>query len=418
MVTQHSALKMGKESLSMSETQKGSSRRKTGAVTVATVATLTASFVSATSRRNRLTLYHTLFSRTTFASAVAGCMGSVAAMALCYPLERVRTIAQLKRNGTSNSVYTIIKEIVNIEGWGGLYFGLRPVLIALGTSNFVYFYFYSLLKVLYQGLRKQNGELSGLANLLIASIAGSLNVLITTPLWVVVTRLSAQMKKRSVEKINSKCELISTLAVPSNNDSQNYSSLSDGLMRIAKEEGISELWSGTMASLILVSNPSVQFASYERLKRWMLSYKFGVIPSEENMENLEELINNVETMDVPGDVSLENPDLNSYDYLILGAAAKMIATLVTYPLQIAQAKMRADAGKETSHGEIKKTYSGTLDCLFKVFNDEGILGLYKGMDAKLLQTCLTSAFMFAFYEKIYSFIFRLMVRRRLTSTST
>lgn len=36
-------------------------------------------------------------------------------------------------------------------------------------------------------------------------------------------------------------------------------------------------------------------------------------------------------------------------------------------------------------------------------------GLYKGMEAKLWQTVLTAALMFLAYEKISSFVFRLLL---------
>lgn len=39
---------------------------------------------------------------------------------------------------------------------------------------------------------------------------------------------------------------------------------------------------------------------------------------------------------------------------------------------------------------------------------EGFLGLYRGMEAKLVQTVLTAALMFLCYEKIAAFIFRIM----------
>jgi adenine nucleotide transporter 17 len=39
----------------------------------------------------------------------------------------------------------------------------------------------------------------------------------------------------------------------------------------------------------------------------------------------------------------------------------------------------------------------------------GIIGLYKGMEAKLLQTILTAALMFAAYEKIANFVFKLLL---------
>jgi adenine nucleotide transporter 17 len=40
------------------------------------------------------------------------------------------------------------------------------------------------------------------------------------------------------------------------------------------------------------------------------------------------------------------------------------------------------------------------------------MGLFKGMEAKLLQTVLTAALMFAAYEKIATFVFKLLLNRQ------
>lgn len=42
----------------------------------------------------------------------------------------------------------------------------------------------------------------------------------------------------------------------------------------------------------------------------------------------------------------------------------------------------------------------------------GVLGLYKGLEAKLLQTVLTAALMFVVYEKITAATFKLMGMHR------
>lgn len=42
------------------------------------------------------------------------------------------------------------------------------------------------------------------------------------------------------------------------------------------------------------------------------------------------------------------------------------------------------------------------------YRKNGALGLYKGLEAKLLQTVLTAALMFVVYEKITAATFRLM----------
>jgi len=45
------------------------------------------------------------------------------------------------------------------------------------------------------------------------------------------------------------------------------------------------------------------------------------------------------------------------------------------------------------------------------YRKQGISGLYRGMEAKLLQTVLTAALMFLVYEKIARFVFRLLLHK-------
>lgn len=52
------------------------------------------------------------------------------------------------------------------------------------------------------------------------------------------------------------------------------------------------------------------------------------------------------------------------------------------------------------------------EILMQILLQQGLPGLYKGLESKLLQTILTTALMFLCYEKIVAFVFRLM-----TSTS-
>jgi solute carrier family 25 (peroxisomal adenine nucleotide transporter), member 17 len=67
-----------------------------------------------------------------------------------------------------------------------------------------------------------------------------------------------------------------------------------------------------MPSLILVSNPSLQFMAYESIKRRLMAGK------------------NV------------GAELSSLTVFLAGAMAKAIATIATYPLQIVQAKLRVN----------------------------------------------------------------------------
>jgi len=81
-----------------------------------------------------------------------------------------------------------------------LYRGIGPYLISLGVSNFVYFYANNMLKAI---IKKYTGqkEISIALNLIVASLAGVVNVYSTCPLWVANTRLKVQKEKGTVKKI-------------------------------------------------------------------------------------------------------------------------------------------------------------------------------------------------------------------------
>jgi len=161
-----------------------------------------------------------VFSYTAFVHAVSGATGGSIAMTTFYPLDQIRTFQQINPKG---SIIKLVRE----EGIEVLYRGLKATLISLYASNFVYFYSNNLLKVL---LRRYTGkkEISVVQNLIIASLAGVVNVLTTCPLWVANTRLKLQSKR-------------------GNDVKHRYDGLFDCLQKIIKEEGIETLWSGVWA---------------------------------------------------------------------------------------------------------------------------------------------------------------------------
>lgn len=87
------------------------------------------------------------------------------------------------------------------------------------------------------------------------------------------------------------------------------SRFTDGLVHIWKYEGWKQLWAGTMPSLMLVANPAIQFMTYESIKRRVIS-------------------------------SLDGAQPPAWIFFIMGGIAKMIATSITYPLQLVQTKLR------------------------------------------------------------------------------
>ncbi|KAM6904451.1 peroxisomal membrane protein PMP34 [Xenentodon cancila] len=292
----------------------------------------------------------------TLVHAVAGAMGSATAMSVFFPLDTAKSRLQVDEKRKSRSTPVILAEIAKEEGLLSLYRGWFPVISSLCCSNFVYFYtFNALKKVAASG----PGTARPGKDLLMGIVAGAVNVILTTPMWVVNTRLKLQGVKFRNEDLHQ----------------TQYMGIFDAFSQIIANEGVGTLWNGTLPSLILVLNPAVQFMFYEAMKR-----KAGK----------------------------GGRKISSAEIFLIGAVAKAVATTATYPLQTVQAILRFGQYKGDGRGGVL----GSLSNIFFLFMDRikkhGFLGLYKGLEAKLLQTVLTAALMFVIYEKITAATFKVM----------
>lgn len=289
--------------------------------------------------------------------AVSGAMGSVTAMTVFFPLDTARLRLQVDENREAKSTPAILAEIIKEEGFLAPYRGWFPVICSLCCSNFVYFYCFHSLKGSYlKGHQSSPG-----ADLLIGMAAGIVNVLVTTPLWVVNTRLKLQGSKFRNSEIHS----------------TSYSGIFDAFKQIIRDEGVGSLWNGTLPSLLLVLNPAIQFMIYEGLKRQL---RKGTLR-----------------------------ELTAIEVFMIGAVAKAVATTITYPLQTIQSVLRFGQFNESKEkSKLLSSLRTIKSLLVKRSRRYGVFGLFKGLEAKLLQTVLTAALMFLLYEKIASCTFRVM----------
>ncbi|XP_071965437.1 peroxisomal membrane protein PMP34-like [Antedon mediterranea] len=300
-----------------------------------------------------------LFSYKTMVHALAGATGSMAAMTVFFPLDTARLRLQVDDKRLAKSTFHIILEILKQEGYTSLYKGWFPVISSLCCSNFVYFYCFQGLQAKYVLTLTESKPIK---DLIFGIIAGVINVLVTTPMWVVNTRLKLQGVKFKSEISNKPTY---------------YKGILDAFKKISREEGFWSLWNGTVSSLMLVGNPAIQFMVYQALKRWRQRV-------------------------------LNTTELGNVTYFLIGAVAKTVATLATYPLQVVQSKQRF-----SNQGEKKGVSMKTIDMLKHIVRTHGFWHLYKGLETKLIQTVLTAALMFLTYERIAATVFRIM---RLEST--
>ncbi|KAI9489580.1 mitochondrial carrier domain-containing protein [Zychaea mexicana] len=280
-----------------------------------------------------------------FGHAVAGSAGAMFALSLVYPLDIIKTRIQVqaKHEGLDDkeqehytSALDGITQIMQKEGLAGLYAGLGSSLIGTASTNFTYFYCYSLVRDLYnKNYNPGGGTLSAALELLLGAAAGAMTTLVTTPIAVLTTR---QQTLPSDERQG----VFATCAT------------------ILSEEGIAGLWKGIRPSLILCVNPAITYGSFEKIKQFVLDV-------------------------------LQRKMTPATAFLV-GAISKTLATVVTYPYIMAKVRLQWKPSKEIQ--DKVEPYKGAGDVLARVLKSDGFFGWYKGMSTQIFKAVLSQALLF------------------------
>lgn len=135
-----------------------------------------------------------------------------------------------------------LTKITKSEGLMGLYAGINGSLLGVATTNFAYFYWYSIVRTLYMARQTVAGPPGTIAELSLGAVAGAIAQTFTIPIAVVTTRQQTQLK------------------------GEKKSMLATGRDVINSEDGWTGLWRGMKASLVLVVNPAITYGAYQRLK--------------------------------------------------------------------------------------------------------------------------------------------------------
>lgn len=142
------------------------------------------------------------------------------------------------------------------EGFRGLYSGINGSLIGVASTNFAYFYWYSVVRTLYISSQASPKSPSTATELSLGAVAGAAAQLFTIPVSVVTTRQQTQPKGDRKGLLDTGREVVDS------------------------EDGWTGLWRGLKASLVLVVNPAITYGAYQRLREFFFAGKTNLRPWE------------------------------------------------------------------------------------------------------------------------------------------
>jgi len=186
------------------------------------------------------------------------------------------------------------------------------------------------------------------------ALAGSATVLITNPIWVVNTRMTARANESRDPALASK------EGTTEATQKQRAPNTVSTFLKILREEGIGRFFAGVLPALVLVANPILQYTIFEQLKQAVEKRR----------------------------------RVTATDSFLLGALGKLAATSITYPY--ITVKSRAHVATEGKR-------EGMTASLKRIVREEGVGGLYGGIGPKVSQSVLTAAFLFAFKDILYAY---------------
>ncbi|XP_052310817.1 peroxisomal nicotinamide adenine dinucleotide carrier-like isoform X4 [Populus trichocarpa] len=288
-------------------------------------------------------------------NGLAGAGGGIIAQLITYPLLTVNT-----RQQTERDVKRQKRKHGTIEQ----------------MCQGVYYYFYQVFRDRAEAIAREqkmngigDGSVGMLSSLVVAALAGGTNVLLTNPIWVVVTRMQTHRKNSKKSQL-SHSSIAPAEKVLDPIEPHPYGT-GHATQELYDEAGIWGFWKGVFPTLIMVSNPSIQFMLYETMLK-KLKTKCVLVKQ--------------------GDTGV-----SALEIFLLGALAKLGATVVTYPLLVVKSRLLA---KQITTGDKRHHYEGTLDAILKMIRYEGFHGFYKGMSMKIVQSVLAAAVLFMIKEEL------------------
>lgn len=321
--------------------------------------------------------------------ATAGAIGSLLSMIMFYPIDVIKTNLQAGKkvdlNGQAKLASSKSMKLLR---------GMHHKVLHTLTSSFAFFFLHSWIasrhKLFVQNNNRKRGVTdeynpSALVKVILSAVAALLNTCLTFPLDAISTRSQIE-SSNTVDKIPLNEDPAKQFTKEEIKEIESHPI--DVMPRPVSEKDASGLlpkktsspWKGIVPSLLLCTNPAINFTIFDLIKIQILRKAGRQDPSDR---------------------------LTMVEAFRIGLLAKLIATVVTYPLIRAKIMLMVSKGEGSA-----SLQDGTLwGILRSIMEHEGILGFYKGCKLQLFHTILKSALLMMIRERISGITRSLFVKR-------
>jgi solute carrier family 25, member 33/36 len=261
----------------------------------------------------------------------------------------------------------ILGQIYTHEGFRALFKGLGANLIGVVPARSINFYAYGNGKrILNNYFNPEQRENVWWIHLCAAAAAGIITGTATNPIWLVKTRLQLDKNRASDDPFRGR----------------QYRNSWDCIKQTVRHEGVRGLYKGLTASYLGVTESTLQWVLYERLKLSLARRE-------------------ARRLATPGYKRNWMDDVEEFGgKFTVACAAKSVAAVLTYPHEVARTRLRQAPTIVTNTGKVTVKYTGLIQCFRVVAKEEGLAGLYGGMTPHLLRTVPSAGIMFGMYEII------------------
>ncbi|THV04676.1 mitochondrial carrier protein RIM2 [Dendrothele bispora CBS 962.96] len=234
----------------------------------------------------------------------------------------------------------ILRNIYHEESPRALFKGLGPTLVGVVPARSINFFVYGNGKQIIAN-SFNDGQENSYVHLAAAAVAGVATGTATNPIWVVKTRL--QLARGENRFAGGSWSMIK---------------------KIMREEGVRGFYKGLSASYLGVTEGTIQWVLYERLKK------------------------------LSAGTEGKGGAMEWFGMLGSAGTAKCVASLITYPHEVIRTRLR----QPSVNGVVK--YTGLIQTLKLVIAEEGARSLYGGLSAHLMRVVPNAAVMYSIYEGI------------------